>query len=34
MMGHGAPPFSALYPRRLATVVVVAQLVGAGAKVP
>jgi hypothetical protein len=34
MMGHGAPPFSALNPRRLAMVVVVAQLVGAGAQVP
>jgi hypothetical protein len=30
MMGHGAPPFSALNPRRSALVVLVAQLLGAG----
>jgi hypothetical protein len=34
MMGHGALSFSALDPRRLAMVVLVAQLVSAGAKVP
>jgi hypothetical protein len=33
-MGHGAPLFSALNPRRLAMVVVVVQPLGAGAKVP
>jgi hypothetical protein len=34
MMGHGAPSFSALNPRRSALVVLVAQLLGAGPEVP
>jgi hypothetical protein len=33
MMGHGAPPFSALNPRRSVLVVLVAQLLGAGPEV-
>jgi hypothetical protein len=36
MMGHGAPPFGALNPRRsaLVLVVLVVQLLGAGPEVP